>query len=54
MDPWKTFKTRFDAWDKTTSKFAEALLKSPLVLQPAGATLTAWARAKRLSDDARA
>lgn len=38
---WETWKKGFDAWEGATAKWMESVLSSPLVLEPAGATLTA-------------
>jgi|GEM_PF-525118 len=51
MDAWKTFKDGFDKWEQATSSYLDTLLKSPAILQPAGATLSAWARAKKMQDE---
>ena len=50
--PWTTWKKMFGAWDRTTSKYLEQWLKSPVVLEPAGAWMSNMMRAKALSDKA--
>ena len=48
------FKKYFTAWEGATAHYMEQWLRSPLVLEPAGAWLTAAMKAKRASDDAAA
>ena len=43
---WDIWKKGFDAWEGATAKYFESVLKSPLVLEPAGAALTATMKAK--------
>lgn len=50
MVGWDTFKKYFNSWEAKTSKVAEQWLKSPLVLEPAGACLSAAMRTKAASD----
>ena len=52
MIGWASWKKGFDAWEDATAKYLEAALRSPLVLVPGGAALTAAMRAKRTVDDA--
>ena len=47
FDEWKK---GFDAWENTTAEYLEKVLKSPLVLTPAGAMLTGLMKAKAQSD----
>ena len=54
MVTWQTYKKAFDAWEASTARYIEAWLKSPLVLTPAGAALTAAAKMKTASDRAAA
>ena len=47
---WETWKKGFDAWENITARYLEQVLKSPLILEPAGAMLTAAMKAKASSD----
>lgn len=47
---WDLFKKYFFAWEGLTAKYAETWLKSPLVLEPAGAWLSTVMRAKAQAD----
>lgn len=49
---WDTFKQSFDVWEKATSQLMETWLESPLVLEPAGAMLTAMMKTKVVTDRA--
>ena len=49
---WETWKKSFDAWEETTARLCVEWLKSPLVLRPSGALLTAVMKAKAASDQA--
>lgn len=51
---WDTWKKGFDAWEGEASKYLEKVLKSPLVLGPAGALLAGVSKAKARSDKATA
>jgi len=51
---WDTWKQGFDAWEGATAKLLEQWLKSPLVLMPSGALLTAVMKAKAAGDRAAA
>jgi hypothetical protein len=51
---WQQFKTAFDAWENATAKWVEEWMKSPFVLGPSGAMLTAAMKAKKVADDAKA
>ena len=51
---WDTWKKSFDAWEDMTAKYLEQWIKSPLVLGPSGAMLTAFMKAKAASDGAKA
>ena len=46
MDPWKTWKKGFDAWEQSTAKLVETCLRSPLLLGPTGALLSAAMRTR--------
>ena len=52
MDVWKSYKRWFDTWESATAEMMETWLKSPLVLEPTGAWLSAMMRAKAASDEA--
>jgi hypothetical protein len=54
MMGWDLWKKGFDAWENATAEYAEKLLKSPLVLTPGGAMLSAVMKAKAASDKASA
>jgi len=49
---WDNWKKGFDAWENATAKLFESVLKSPLVLEPAGSALTATMKAKTARDAA--
>jgi hypothetical protein len=49
---WDLWKKGFDAWEASTARVLELALKSPLVLEPAGALLTVAMKAKATSDRA--
>ena len=49
---WDVWKKGFDSWETATAKYMESIMKSPLVLEPAGATLTAAMKAKTARDKA--
>ena len=51
---WSEWKKGFDAWENATAKWVEEWMKSPLVLGPTGAMLTAAMKAKKATDDAKA
>lgn len=51
---WDLWKKGFDAWENATADYAEKLLKSPLLLVPGGAMLSAAMKAKAASDKASA
>ncbi len=52
MFGWELYKKYFNAWENATAQHLEHVLKSPLVLEPAGACLTMLMKAKRVSDQA--
>ena len=54
MNAWDMWKKGFDAWENETAKFLENVIKSPLVLGPSGAMLTAVMKAKTAGDKAKA
>jgi hypothetical protein len=49
---WDAWKKSFDAWESVTAQLFEHALKSPLLLEPMGALLTAAMKAKAVSDRA--
>jgi hypothetical protein len=51
---WNEWKRAFDVWESSTAKWVEEWMKSPLVLGPSGAFLTAAMKAKKAADDAKA
>ncbi len=52
MSAWELWRKGFDTWENQTAKLLEQAMKSPLVLKPAGAALTAAMRLKSLGDEA--
>jgi hypothetical protein len=54
MLAWDMYKKAFFAWENATAKVLETWLKSPLVLGPSGAMLTATMKAKASGDKAAA
>jgi len=52
MFSFEDWKKGFDAWESTTAEYMEKMLKSPLVLGPAGTMLSATMKAKAASDKA--
>lgn len=52
MIGWESWKKGFDAWENATAKYLEAWMRSPLVLVPGGAMLTAAMRSKSAVDGA--
>ena len=53
MDMWDLWKKGFDAWEGATARYVEHWLRSPLLLEPAGAALTAAMKSKAAMDKAR-
>lgn len=49
---WDMWKKGFDAWENATAQYLEVWLKSPAVLAPSGAMLSAVMRAKAQGDRA--
>jgi hypothetical protein len=47
---WDFYKRAFDAWEQATASYLEQVLKSPLLLVPSGAMLSAMMKAKATSD----
>jgi hypothetical protein len=52
MDVWAEWKKGFDAWEGATAQYLEHWLRSPLVLGPAGAMLTALFKTRAAGDQA--
>jgi len=52
MDMWDVWKKGFDAWEASTAQLMEQVMKSPMVLEPSGAMLTAAMKAKAAGDKA--
>ena len=51
---WESYKKYFNSWEAQTATTLERWLKSPLVLEPAAAGLTALMKVKRAVDDRKA
>jgi len=51
---WDFMKQAFFTWESGTAKYLEAVMKSPLVLEPAGACLSAMMKTKAMSDRVKA
>jgi hypothetical protein len=49
---WDQWKKGFDSWEAATAKVSEQFMKSPIVLAPAGAVLTAAMKLKAAQDRA--
>lgn len=49
---WDMWKKGFDAWEGATAKYLESVMKSPLLLEPAGAALSATMKAKAAREKA--
>ncbi len=49
---WDMWKKGFEAWEGATARYAEQVLKSPLVLGPSGAMLSAAMKAKAATEKA--
>lgn len=54
MFGWDLTKQYFNAWENQTAKYLEHWLKSPLLLEPAGAALSAAMKSKAAADKAAA
>ncbi len=50
MSAWKLCKPLFDAWEHATAEHLERVLRSPAVLEPGGALLSAMMKLKAGSD----
>jgi hypothetical protein len=51
MNTWELWKKGFDAWENATARVLETWLRSPLVLGPSGALLTAMMKGKAKRDE---
>jgi len=51
---WDAWKKGFDAWENATAALLEQWLRSPLVMGPSGALLTATMKVKVAMDEAMA
>jgi hypothetical protein len=51
MNPWDIYKKAFNAWENATATYMEQVLKSPLLLEPAGAWLSTMMKAKAKGDE---
>ena len=49
---WELWKKGFNSWEGATARYLEQVMKSPLLLEPAGAMLTAVMKAKAKRDRA--
>jgi hypothetical protein len=54
MNGWDRWKKGFDAWENAAAQRLETVLRSPRVLRPSGALLTAVMRSKAALDGATA
>lgn len=54
MLQWDLFKKNFDVWEDATARYLEAWLRSPLLLAPSGALLSALVKAKHAHDEMKA
>lgn len=52
MSVWEMWKKGFGSWESATADLLEQWLKSPLVLGPSGALLSAVMKAKAAGDNA--
>lgn len=46
MNAWDFWKKGFDVWENATAKYIETVMRSPLVLGPAGAAMSAVMKSK--------
>jgi hypothetical protein len=51
---WEQWKKGFDVWEQKTAEYFETMLKSPTVLQPMGAMLSASMKARAATEKAAA
>lgn len=54
MNIWNTWKKAFDTWESATAQYLEPWIRSPTVLEPTGAALSATMKLKAMSDKAAA
>ena len=50
MNPWELYKKYFNVWENATAEYMEHWLKSPMILEPAGAMLSASMKFKAQAD----
>lgn len=50
MSAWKLWKQMFGAWESATATYFDTVLRSPALLEPAGAWLTAMMKLKASAD----
>ena len=50
MNPWELYKKYFNVWESATAQYMEHWLKSPMILEPAGAWLSASMKLKAKAD----
>ncbi len=48
---WEMWKKGFNAWESSTAKLMEDVLKSPLILSPSGKMMSSMMKAKAKSDN---
>jgi hypothetical protein len=53
MSAWDMWKKGFDSWEQKTANLLEHVIRSPMVLKPSGALLTAVMKAKTAGDRAK-
>lgn len=51
MSAWKLWKQMFGVWEQSTTAYFDQLLRSPVVLEPAGAWLTSMMKLKATADE---
>lgn len=51
---WEIWKKGFYAWEQSTAKYAEQMLRSPLLLKPSGTALSGLMKVKAANDKAAA
>lgn len=52
MSAWKVWKQMYGAWESATTDVLETMMRSPTVLEPAGAWLSSMMKLKAASDEA--
>ena len=48
---WDMWKKGFNAWEATTAKYLEEVMRNPIVLEPAGHLMTTAMKAKAKNDE---